>query len=501
MGDNDENITTEDNTGIISTIEEELGSLEGEIESELGSLESEIESELGIGTEDEEIYINSHELSESEINERLSNYNSGDSESCPNFVEDSKYDRSWITWSTFNEYSKDMMNEDELLEYNKTCFDICGEGYYIQFGECIKCGDNFYQKDDDDNILMENNNYLINLDSSENPNNDPLDRCDYLNQQFPLGWFENSRENYDIDDDASQYALTLSNEEEGGEGYAPLWWVSQKDSNLITSRGQRRIDPDTGELLSDEESSNFGDDDESINERLSIINNFRDFLQGPSMNREFESCINEKLRTSDDNEDAILGDDMSKLTSIKQLSRKHKRLIRKKLIRISNLELDDMSECIRHINMGESVCKSGIADKLLMIFHLILNIMGNNLIDINDDSEQYEFNKFIEEFGPYLMKAIKNLIKISMEYESVTCPGGQVSRSTIILEKLYETLYETEKNKNINISFDPTFSITDLIDTSMFSHIEFVKMVVLLIIGVFFIGHIVNLIIAFMGKK
>ena len=41
---------------------------------------------------------------------------------------------------------KDMMNEDELLEYNKTCFDICGEGYYIQFGECIKCGDNFYQK-------------------------------------------------------------------------------------------------------------------------------------------------------------------------------------------------------------------------------------------------------------------------------------------------------------------------------------------------------------------
>ena len=37
--------------------------------------------------------------------------------------------------------------------------------------------------------------------------------------------------------------------------------------------------------------------------------------------------------------------------------------------------------------------------------------MDNNLIDINDDSEQYEFNKFIEEFESYLMKAIKNLIK------------------------------------------------------------------------------------------
>ena len=28
---------------------------------------------------------------------------------------------------------------------------------------------------------MENNNYLIN---PENPNNDPLDKCDYLNQQL-----------------------------------------------------------------------------------------------------------------------------------------------------------------------------------------------------------------------------------------------------------------------------------------------------------------------------
>jgi hypothetical protein len=489
MGDNNETNTdnlSEDNTSNLAGVEEELG-----------SLEAEIESELGIGTEDQEIYINSHELSEDEINEKLLNYNSGDGESCPNFVEGSRYDRSWITWSTFNEYSKDMMSEDELLEYNKTCFDICGEGYYIQMSECIKCGDDFYQKDEDDNLVIEDDNYLIN---SDNSNNDPLDRCDYLNQQFPSGWFTSSRSNYDIDDNASQYALTLPNSESGGEGYAPLWWVSQKDSNLITSSDQRRID-ETGELLSDDLISNFDDNNSSVNERLSIINNFRDFLQGPSMNREFESCINGKLRTVDDNEDAILSEQISELTSIKELSQKHKRLIRKKLIRISNLELDDMSECIRHINIGESVCKSGISDKLLMIFHLILNIMGNNLIDINDDSEQYEFNKFIEEFGPYLMKAIKNLIKISMEYESVTCPGGQVSRSTIILEKLYDTLYENEKNKNMNISFDSSFGIADLIDSSMFSHIEFVKMIVLLIIGVFFIGHIVNLIIAFMGKK
>ena len=55
-------------------------------------------------------------------------------------------------------------------------------------------------------------------------------------------------------------------------------------------------------------------------------------------------------------------------------------------------EESDVNECMNMLNIGESVCTSGISDKMLQIGHLVFSIIGANkinLIDLDIESDFY----------------------------------------------------------------------------------------------------------------
>ena len=75
------------------------------------------------------------------------------------------------------------------------------------------------------------------------------------------------------------------------------------------------------------------------------------------------------------------------------------------------------------LNLGESICATGVADKTLQIGSLIFSIVGNNKIDVlnADNEDRMKLNKMIDELGPLVPQAVQNIIHVSKEYESRGC--------------------------------------------------------------------------------
>lgn len=170
----------------------------------------------------------------------------------------------------------------------------------------------------------------------------------------------------------------------------------------------------------------------------------------------FEGCVNDVLNTGE-NDDFEIQDRIEKYSSIKEFTSGDIHYLKRKLRKIVNLKTRDINECMNLLNLGKSICTTGVADKTMMIGSLIFQVVGNNKIDVMqaDPDERQKLNKLIDELGPLIPRAVKNIIEISKEYEARVC--NVPTNTTLLLERLYKDLYD--KETKVTIDFTPNFDL------------------------------------------
>lgn len=218
------------------------------------------------------------------------------------------------------------------------------------------------------------------------------------------------------------------------------------------------------------------------------IQAFSDLISGVNVDADFENCVNEKLNT--DNNDHEIQERIKGYKKITDFNQGDINYLKGKLRRIILMSSDDISECMDLLNISQSICTTGISDKMLQIGHLILSIIGANRINVKnlDVNDQYKFNKIINELGPMVPRAIKNIIKVSKEYEQGVC--NQPSNTTLLLERLYLDLYDNQVNVELSIS--PYLDFMSLFDTpaTMEGNIRYAKTMFTICVILYFVIQI-----------
>jgi len=248
-----------------------------------------------------------------------------------------------------------------------------------------------------------------------------------------------------------------------------------------------------------EEVEDFSLEDEMLGseeiDTMSSLTSFNDMFSGLQDDSAFENCINTKLSTDGD-DDYEIQSRISKYTSIKQFTTLDINYMKKKLRKIIIMKSNDVHECMNLLNLGKTMCQTGIADKTLLIGSLIFSIVGNDKINIMeaDNEEKYKINMLIGQLGPLIPQAVKNIIKISKEYETRVC--NVPSNTTLLLERLYNDLYD--KPTHVSLDFSPYLDFNSLIN--MNDNVKFIKTIVVLVVFAFLFMHATNLVIAFLSR-
>jgi hypothetical protein len=226
----------------------------------------------------------------------------------------------------------------------------------------------------------------------------------------------------------------------------------------------------------------------------SVIQSFSELLSGISGDSTFEACINDKLNTGDD--DSEIQSRIATYDRLSQFSNEDINYLKRKLRRIVVIRTDDVNECMNLLNLGQSVCTTGVADKTLQIGRLIFSIVGNDKIDVldMDNDERIKLNKMIDELGPLIPQAIKNIIHVSKEYETRIC--NVPSNTTLLLERVYTDLYD--KPTNINLDISPYIDFNSLININ--DNMKFIKTIIVLIVFSYLFMHFANILTAFFSR-
>jgi hypothetical protein len=227
---------------------------------------------------------------------------------------------------------------------------------------------------------------------------------------------------------------------------------------------------------------------------MSSLTSFSDMLSGLQYDSAFEACVNDKLNTGDN--DLEIQTRIADYTSVKEFTSLDINYLKKKLRKIITMKSRDVQECMNLLNLGKSICQTGVADKTLMIGSLIFSIVGNDKIDVMqaDNDERYKINKLVDELGPLIPQAVKNIIAISKEYESRVC--NVPSNTTLLLERLYNDLYD--RPTHVSLDFSPYLDFSSLIN--MNDNVKFIKTIVVLVVFAFLFMHGTNLVIAFLSR-
>ena len=183
------------------------------------------------------------------------------------------------------------------------------------------------------------------------------------------------------------------------------------------------------------------------------------------------------------------------MESIKEFKNEHINYLKKKLRKINIIKASHVNECMNLLNLGESICTTGVADKMIMIGHLIFSVLGNNKLDVMamDHDERLIFNQMVDELGPLIPKAIKNIIDISKEYETRIC--NTPTNTTLLLERLYMDLYDKQTEINIDLSSYIEFdALTEM------GWNKFLKTVILMGILGYLLSLILNIILPMIYK-
>jgi len=373
----------------------------------------------------------------------------GTRESCPN------YDEATDTLDmSFSSYTRMIIQDDPEYgkeNFNRTCFNICAtknedgsdkEPTYIMNGVCNIC-----EPDDD----------------TDDPNNP---RTGTRSNLINAGLYQMC--NVEDDDESGSVFNNLT----------PLWFQTQSANLLMLS-----VDPENRDLF------------ETQTDNLSSLTSFSDMLSGLSYDSAFESCVNEKLHTPGDN-DLEIQARIAEYTSIKEFTNLDINYLKRKLRKIITMKSNDVNECMNLLNLGKSICQTGVADKTLMIGSLIFSIVGNDKIDVMqaDNDERYKINKLVDELGPLVPQAVKNIINISKEYEARVC--NVPTNTTLLLERFYTDLYD--KPTQITLDFSPYLDFNSLIN--MDDNVKFIKTIVVLVVFAFLFMHATNLVIAFLSR-
>jgi hypothetical protein len=236
------------------------------------------------------------------------------------------------------------------------------------------------------------------------------------------------------------------------------------------------------------------DSESSTTTSFSGLSDFTSLLSGLQYDSTFEACVNDKLNTGSD--DFAAQERISKYTSIKEFRSEDINYLKKKLRKIITMRTNEVNECMNLLNLGKSLCQTGVADKTLMIGSLIFKIIGNDKIDImkSSNDEKYKLNKLIDEIGPLIPQAVKNIIHVSKEYETRVC--NTPSNTTLLLERLYTDLYDKQTNVTLDIS--PYIDFDSLINTK--GHWHFIKKITVLVVFAFLFMHATNLVVAFLSR-
>lgn len=397
----------------------------------------------------------------------------GTKESCPNYNPDNKFlDTSYKTFISEKVINSPYYGTED---FNNKCFDICATkdfsgvsngATYIEDGVCNKC------KQD-----------LINDD----PNNPTKGSKKYL-----------------IKKNLWQMCNVRYDKEGGGDmiGDTPLWFSKQQEEKLFNNINipnfiEGNIGPNNEErnIPVGFISGNTGPENSDDKNDISSINSFKKIISGIQYDTAFEDCINTKLNTDEEGKDFEIQNRIAEYRSVKEFTQKDINYIKRKLRKIINMDTRDIQECASLLNLGKSMCEAGIADKTLMIGKLIFSIVGNNKINImeTDNEEKYKINILIDQLGPLIPKAVKNIIKVSKEYETRVC--NFPSDTTLLLERIYDQTYDKQTNVSLDIS--PYFDFDSLIKLD---GVTFVKTIVVLIVFAFLFMHAANLVIAFLSR-
>ena len=226
------------------------------------------------------------------------------------------------------------------------------------------------------------------------------------------------------------------------------------------------------------------------------LDTFSELLSSVRGNSSFEKCVNEKLHTPGGDDEEIL----SRIEGYEKLSEFTNRdinYLKRKLRNIINIETDDVSECMEILNLGKSVCTTGVADKALQIGSLIFSIVGNDRINVTniEGDEMIRLNKMIDELGPLIPQAVKKIIHVSKEYETRVC--NVPSNTTLLLERVYIDLYD--KPTEINLDISPYIDFHSLINID--DHVKFVKTIVVLVVFSYLFMHFANIVVAFLSRS
>ena len=381
----------------------------------------------------------------------------GNKESCPNFDKISK--KLDMSYEKFNslEATKPIDPLFGTDNFNKTCFNICATvddsgnkkgPTYIEDGQCNEC---------------------IKTELVNDPNNpEKGGKTDLVNKGlYKMCDF--------VSDESSGSKLEDGN---------PIWFKSQQGSDLqsgiIMSLEERNVEEDEGgggELP------------------VGSSSNFKNIISGFQYDTAFENCINRILDT-DEGDDYEIQSRISKYNSVREFTKADINYIKRKLRKIITMKSKQVQECAELLNLGKTICQTGIADKTLMIGSLIFSIVGNNKINIMevDNEDKYKINMLIDQLGPLIPQAVKNIIKISKEYEIRVC--NVPSNTTLLLERLYDQTYD--KATNVSLDISPYLDFSSLIN--MDDNIKFIKTIVVLVVFAFLFMHGSNLVIAFLSR-
>lgn len=482
----------------------------------------------------------------------------GSRESCPNY-NDGELNTDYQSWLAYK--SKDPKFND--IDFQKTCFQICGRGSYVENSECRPCPNDFYNSGD------------LNTVNSDYRSSTFVEMCDYRNDQAKEGgipvWFKRQKEGnlkHESVDRINWVSASIKNNDINSEAYKIQQYWKANDKGLTNEEilrlignrtagtlkytlpeeymkeqlidGQinvdvfdfdklrRDINDGRGSVVFCGDSNKppwaecpngkFGPNDIILEEVEDFIislldeakeqdsegvsasaTQFGNLLSGLQYDSAFEDCVNDKLNTIDDiDKDYDIQQRIAGYTSIKDFRNEDIHYLKRKLRKIINMKTRDVTECMNLLNLGKSICATGVADKTLMIGSLIFKVIGNDRIDIMqaDNDERYKINKLIDELGPLIPKAVKNIIKISKEYETRVC--NVPTNTTLLLERLYIDLYD--KETNVTIDFTPNFDLNfnELANTTNFWH--FIQKITVLIVMSVLLFMAANFVTAFISR-
>jgi len=254
------------------------------------------------------------------------------------------------------------------------------------------------------------------------------------------------------------------------QGFRTCWNASSKTYPIQSDNGAPVFGPEhivveevedfITALLDDVRDKETGDGAVAATQSLSSL------LSNLSYDSAFEGCVNDVLNTGEN--DFEIQDRIQKYSSIKEFTSEDIHYLKRKLRKIVNLKTRDINECMNLLNLGKSICATGVADKTLMIGSLIFQVVGNNNIDVMQANvdERQKLNRLIDELGPLIPRAVKNIIEISKEYEARVC--NVPTNTTLLLERLYKDLYAKETKVTIDLTPNFDLNFNELASTPNF---------------------------------